>query len=138
MKNKLKIILLILLLIIFFTTLIIGCFHLVKYTNIQRYKETETIAEIEEKSKKYMLNVWLQSGMKLKFITQELINKDILVYYFEIIEPDYVYAFGNEINYIKTVYEFRNTMVFYNSWQFDRVMPSNYQEIETLLENRRC
>lgn len=138
MKNKLKIILLILLLIIFLTTLIIGCFHLVKHTNIKRYKETETIAEIEEKSKKYMLNVWLQSGIKLKFITQELISKDILVYYFEIIEPDYVYAFGNGINYIKTVYEFRNTMVFYNSWQFDRVMPSNYQEIESLLENRRC
>lgn len=135
MKSKLKIILLILLLTIFFVTLIIGCFHLVKHTNIKRYNETETIAEIEEKSKKYMLNVWLKSGIELRFITQELINEDILVYYFEVTKPDYFYAFGNRVHYIKTVYEFRDTgMLFYNSWQFDRVITSNYEEIKPLLE----
>lgn len=135
MKSKLKIILLILLLICFFTTLIIGCVHLVKHTNIKRYNETETIAEIKEESKDYMLNQWLKSGIELKFITQELINEDTLVYYFEITKPDYICVYGSNINYIKTIYEFRSTgILFYKSWQFDRVITSNYEEVKSVLE----
>ncbi len=130
MKNKLKIILLILINFILYTTLIIGCFHSVK---LKRYNETKTIGEIKEESKSYMLDMWLTSGIELKFITQELINEDTLVYYFEVAKPDYFYVYGNRIHYIKAVYKFKN-----NSWQFDRVMTSSYKEIEPLLENRRC
>lgn len=135
MKKVSEIILLVMLIIWFFVSLIIGCFHTVKHTNIKRYNETPIISEIEERTKKYILDVWLKSGVELEFITQELIDKNTLVYYFKVVEPGYFHVFGVDTYYVKAVYEFQNTyMPAYRYWKFDRVMTSYYSEIEALLE----
>ena len=135
MKKVIKPILFISLLIIVLIALFIGCFHIGKHTNIKRYNETPTIVEIEERSKKYMLNVWEKSGIELEFIAQELINEDTLVYYFKVTKPDYFIIDYNRKYYIKTVYKIQDTVMSVNrSWQFDRVMFSNYEEIKTFLE----
>jgi hypothetical protein len=96
--------------------------------------EKPLISEVEECSKGYILDNWLKSGIDLEFITQELIGKNILIYYFKV-EPDYFFVDGVGIHYIKAVYKLQDTgKPFCNLWQFDRVMKSNYDEIQTVLE----
>lgn len=135
MKKVIKIILLILLIISICVLMIFGCYKVVVTTNQKRYKETPVISEIEEYSKRYILGNWLKSGLELEFVTQELIGENILVYYFKVVEPKKFYAFGTRTFYVKAVCEFQYTdYLFYKHWQFDKVMTSHYEEIESLLE----
>lgn len=139
MKKAIEIILFMTLLITFLFLLIIGCCYVVKEININNETPTisyeiPTISEIKERSKQYILDKWAKSGIELEFITQELINKNTLVYYFEITKPDYIYVNGY-IRYVKTVYHLHDTgMSSHKTWEFDRVTTSNYSEIEALLE----
>ena len=141
MKKVSEIILLVMLIISFCVLIPFGCYKAIEDIIQEKYNETPTISdeiptisEIKERSKQYMLDVWAKSGIELEFITQELINKNTLVYYFKVVRPDYIYVNGR-INYIKTVYYLQDTgMSSHKTWEFDRVITSNYSEVKALLE----
>ena len=133
--EKISEIMLLILIPISFCILGFGYYKLSITTNQKRYNETPLMSEIEGSSKEYMLDYWLNSGLELKFITQELIGENTLVYYFEVIEPDYFYVFGVREHYIKAVYKFKSIGIpLYKSWKFDVVWISSYDEIQTILE----
>lgn len=135
MKQVIKVILLVMFIISFCTNIAFGLDKLIVTTNQRSYKETPTISEIEERSKLFILDMWLNSGVNLEFVTQELIGENTLVYYFKVVEPEYFYVFGVREYYVKAVYKFKDTVISpYKSWQFDVVWTSSYGEIQTILE----